>query len=334
MQINQRNQDEILVPLSEIRVSHNPRKSHRGLLDLFHEQVTASDATVKSRKAFIAHIDDNFPHIRDRATSIRNVGQILPVTLRPFRSGGTGSTKYGIASGECRILALGLIEAESGDPQRVRAISKQMTVDQAFEQGVDENTQRKDMDALDLSAAYNEMLTERINPATRPGGSKYRASKPNGRPYTLKELAERVNKDYHWVRGRAALVYLPESHQEGLRDGNRNLTAMCKLACKHKADATGKAEDRKAVDESSVKDVEKKPRRRRVVAMPKLVELFDATPTTNTERLQALADCMGIVSRSGNPVTPVKALEIALAEREDREAEKEIAAGRKVVTAA
>jgi hypothetical protein len=323
-----KDQIEQYIPVSSIRVSHNPRKSHRGLLDLWHEKGRA-DRSEEDRKSFVAHIDEKFPHIRERAVSLQLHGQILPVTLRPYRSGGQGDYLYGIASGECRILAYGLIEAETGVSQKVRAITKQMTVDEAFEQGIVENTERKDMDPLDLAAAYHEMLTVRINPATKPGGSLFRKKHPKGRPYTLQELADRVNKDYHWVRGRAALVYLPEKDQNALLEGKRNLTAMCKIACKLKSAATGE-QDEAETEPISVKGVIKKERRRRVVPMPRLVELFDATPHDQVERLQALAEVMGIVSEDGNPVTPAKALKIALAEREERESEKELAEARKV----
>ncbi len=328
-----KDQVEQHIPVSSIKVSHNPRKSHRGLLDLWHEK-GRSDRSEEDRKSFVAHIDEKFPHIRERSNSLRVHGQILPVTLRPYRSGGQGEYLYGIASGECRILAFGLIEAETGVPQTVRAISKQMTVDEAFEQGIVENTERKDMDPLDLAAAYHEMLTVRINPATKPGGALYNKKHPKGRPYTLQELADRVGKDYHWVRGRAALVYLPEKEQNALVAGKRNLTAMCKLACKYKSAETGDTTDEVEVEPNSIKGVNKKERRRRVVAMPKLVSLFDATPHANRERLQALAEVMGIVSEDGNPVTPAKALEIALAERAERATEKELAEARKLEKAA
>lgn len=325
--MNRREQIEQWIPLSSIRVSHNPRKSHRGLLDLFHEK-GRHDHSLEDRQAFIGHIDEKFPHIRERLNSIRQHGQILPVTLRSYRSGGQGDYLYGIASGECRILAMCLSEAETGQEQSIRAITTTMTVDEAFEQGIVENTERKDMEPLDLSAAYHEMLTIRINPATRPGGKLHRKRHPKGRPYTLQELAERVGKDYHWVRGRAALVYLPEKDQVALAAGKRNLTAMCKLACKHKSAATGEKEVE--IEPNSIKSVEKKVRRRRVASLSKLVELFDATVSTNTERLLALAEVMGIVSEDGNPVTPQRALKIALSEREARNTEKELSEAREL----
>lgn len=206
------------VPLSQITVSHNPRKSHRGLLELFHEKGASHNAP-EVRAEFVKHIDENFTHIRERAESFKSVGQLQAGLLRSFRAKIPGSEeyteRYGIAAGECRAMAWGLIEAETGEPQRLRAVVEKLTVDEAFERGIAERT---DMSPLDLAEAFNEMLTVRVNPATKvaelPDGSPnplYDPSQPKGRPYSMRELAEKVKKDYHWVRSRAALVYLPVS---------------------------------------------------------------------------------------------------------------------------
>src|SRR5688572_13504806 len=105
------------VLLSSICQSHNPRHSHRGLLDLFHQKGAAHNPP-EARAEFIGHIDANFPHIRQRAESIKQYGQLQAVTLRRYatKQAGTGEyeDRYGICQGECRILAWGLIEAETG----------------------------------------------------------------------------------------------------------------------------------------------------------------------------------------------------------------------------
>jgi hypothetical protein len=88
-----------------------------------------------------------------------------------------------------------------------------------FELAVVENIERDDMHPLDLAATFNEMLTTRINLGNCEADSARRRTEPafitrgknpKGRPYTLKEIAAKLRKDYHWVRSRAALVYLTD----------------------------------------------------------------------------------------------------------------------------
>lgn len=107
--------------------------------------------------------------------------------------------------GEGRVLAYALEEAETGVPQQIRVrIEPRMTVDEAFERGLAENIDRNDMNPVDLATAFHEMLTIRVNPATKAPRIKdglgimttnpdYSNDHPHGRPYTLKELAARVN---------------------------------------------------------------------------------------------------------------------------------------------
>lgn len=330
--------------LSLITTSQNPRHSHRGLLEKFHEEGAAHNDAEK-RAAFVAHIDANFPHIRQRAESIKASGQIQAILVRRFESG--GEDRYGIVQGECRTLAWGLIEAETGVAQKVRAVvAPKMTLDEAFELAVVENIERDDMHPLDLAATFNEMLTTRINPATvkptLPGGEPnplYNSENPKGRPYTLKEIAAKFRRDYHWVRSRAALVYLTDGDKKQVdanhKAGRRDLTRFCKKACGLATQAKSTAETQEQPVPLALVAVgtEEKPetaqidlansqdpaivtvqpeRRRRVKSLKDVVALFDKTPLDNRERLQALAEVMGISD------DPAEALRIALDEREGR----------------
>lgn len=340
------------IPLSSITTSQNPRLSHRGLLELFQEK-GAADNTPECRAEYVAHIDANFPHIRQRAESIKTLGQLQAVTLRSFRSKVDDEyvEKYGVCQGECRILAWGLIEAETGVPQKVRAVVEKLTLDEAFERALAENIEREDMSPIDMAASFNEMLTTRINPATvKPVVGNvpnpfYDENFPKGRPYTLKEVAEKVKRDYHWVRSRAALAYLPApdkaqveaDHQAGKRD----LTRFCKKAArlatalKTQAKETGVpvenlldqlAGENPAVGvdgqaETSIVTVRPEVRRH-VLGLKKVEALFDATTLDNRERLAAFAEVMGIAD------TASEALRIALKEREARALEAELKSGR------
>src|SRR5581483_2991818 len=166
------------IPLSDITTSQNPRHSHRHLLQLFHDKGSHTHPP-EVRAEYIAEIDNNFPHIRQRAESIKHLGQqagnirkgqLEAVTLRSFRAKLPGSEeyveRYGICQGECRTLAWGLIEAETGEPQTVRAVIEKLTLEQAFERALAENLEREDMSPNDVAASFHEMLTVRINPAT------------------------------------------------------------------------------------------------------------------------------------------------------------------------
>lgn len=348
--------------LADIRTSQNPRMSHRGLLEMFHEKGAASNPAEK-RAEFVAHIDANFPHIRQRAESMKKLGQLMPVTLRRYES--KGEDQYGIVQGECRILGWGLIEAETGEPQKVRALIEQkMTLEEAFERALAENIEREDMSPMDLAQSFHEMLTVRINPATvkqflseGEQNPLWDEKFPKGRPYTLKEVAEKVRRDYHWVRSRAALVYLPASDKQQVEkdhlEGRRDLTRYCKKAAKLATALKTKAKDEGTTVENLLEQIADDPtplaplvtenvsnstdgvatngevsiltvqptnpsQRRRVKGLKDVETMFDATPLENRERLMALAEVMGIAT------DPQEALRIALEEREKRAVEAEL----------
>jgi hypothetical protein len=360
-----------VIPLCLITTSQNPRESHRGLLELFHEKGAAGNPPER-RAEYIAHIDAHFPHIRQRAESIKKVGQLQPVTLRRFDS--KGEDHYGIVQGECRILAWGLIEAEKGEVQKVKAIVEpKMTLDAAFERALAENIEREDMSPMDLAFAFHEMLTVRINPATAQqfldGGEKnplWDEKTPKGRPYTLREIAEKIRRDYHWVRSRAALYYLSQNDKEQVetdhREGRRDLTRFCKKAAKLATALKTKAKDAGTTVEVLLEQVgwttgaaaclgldDTEPatdnglaspaepsiltvqpttnQRRRVRSLKDVESLFDATPLENVERLLALAEVMGISK------DPQEALRVALEEREERAKTAEIRSGREALRA-
>jgi hypothetical protein len=352
------------IELSLITKSHNPRHSHRHLLTLFHEKGSHIHPP-EVRAEYIREIDANFPHIRQRAESIKTLGQLEAVTLRYFNAKIAGSDeytqRYGICQGECRTLAWALIEAETGEPQTVRAVIERLTVDQAFERALAENIEREDMSPNDLAASFNEMLTVRINPRTTDPTLEdgqpnplYDPAHPKGRPYTLKEVAEKVKKDYHWVRSRASLVYLPEKDKAQIeadhRAGKRDLTRYCKKAgklatqLKAKAKETGQPVEAlleqcaapenspasgtnisgQAVADQVQPDIltVQPEQRRRVKSLKEVVALFDATSLDNLARLQALAEVMNLAD------DPATSLRLALDEREKRATEAELRSGR------
>lgn len=229
-------------------------------------------------------------------------------------AGGGYTEKYGLVQGECRTLAWAYIECQTGEPQRVRAVVEKLTLDQAFSHALIENLDRDDMNPLDLAAAFLELLTTRINPATTKSvledgtpNPLYSEKHPTGRPYTLKEIALMVGREYQWVRSRALLVHLSDRQKRQVeanwKAGKRDITAYCKKAAANKAG--------RAAGEDEEGEVTVTPEtRRRVLSLKAVVGLFDATPLENTERLGALAEVMGAT------------LATALAERQNRESAK------------
>lgn len=300
--------DSIL--LSDITVSHNPRISLRGVLEKFHTEGRA-ELPEENRKVFVSYMQENFPNIEQLRQSIAQYGLLQQPSVRAFRAkqGDEYVQRYGIILGERRILSYAIKEALTGVPQRVDCnVESRMTVDEAFEKGLAENLDREEMNPVDKAEAFHEMLTVRINPATKEGGK--------GRPYTLKELAERVKRSYYWVRDHEAIFYLPdELKKKCLNDfqaGKRNLTRYCKLGLQHKSQISGQPEEEVGVDitgqiEQNTGTLLEPKKRRGVVSLKVVQGLFDATPLCNRERLLAFAQVMSLN------------LEAALVEREVRE---------------
>jgi len=330
---------EELVALGDITVSHNPRASLRGVLDLFHSDGSASQSP-ETRQAFVSYMKEEHPEIDGLRHSIEEHGLLQPPVVRAFRAKQDGEyvQRYGIVLGEGRILSYALTEAITGVAQKVRVrIESRLGVDAAFEQGLAENLDRNDMNPVDLATAFHEMLTIRINPATKSPevngepNPLYSSDSPKGRPYTLKELAERVNKTYWWVRDHEAISYLPDNLKsqciKSWQSGKRNVTRFCKLGLKYKAQVTGQPEETGLDSQTGTNDtvvandgtttqlvgtssettqvtqltaavetsISLEPaQRRRVLSLKSVVGLFDGTALENKERLATLAEVMGI----------------------------------------
>lgn len=329
---------EELVSLGDITVSHNPRASLRGVIDLFHSDGRSSQPP-EIRQAFVSYMLQDHPEIEGLRKSIEQFGLLQPPVVRAFRvkQGDEYVQRYGIVLGEGRILSYALTEAMTGEPQYVRVrIESRLGVDAAFEQGLAENLDRNEMNPVDLATAFHEMLTIRINPATKSPevngqpNPLYSSDNPKGRPYTLKELAERVNRTYWWVRDHEAISYLPDHLKsqciKSWQSGKRNVTRFCKLGLRHKSQVTGQPEEISLDSQTATANnaevgqpsIFLEPaQRRRVLSLKSVVELFDGTILTNKERLATLAEVMGI------------SLEEALNERDLRIAQKADAQTRK-----
>ena len=327
--VNLRGGEQIVVPypLDKIITSHNPRRPIRRLqrqghipLELIHNLALSDDP---AKNAEYVALMAQEPEIVTLARSIHKIGQCQPIVLRTYRArvgqDAEGNKVYeqrgGVGAGERRVLACAYLEAERriqaskgetpnrGKPWTVDAIClDHITVEEAGEIGWDENDQRQQMTDLDYGERFDALLRQ-DNPLTQ-------------KPYTIHEVADKYGKNYHWVRGRAALPYLPVEHKQQVEDDACNITEACTLAlrCKAKAltDETGAANGERgaarAVADLGVYEQPAQPKpaegpvaalptrreRRATLALAEVQALFDATPEANVERRKAFAEVMGV----------------------------------------
>lgn len=246
----------ISYPLGQIYGTDNCRRPCPILWNLGLDPWTAyrqilSDDTTEVRKG--VEMLEQSPRIRDMALTVQKDGQLQAIALRSYRSqvGKTsdGATKYedraALSFGNGRLFACALLDGRrklaGEDVQKsavtVDAILMKLTREESYELSVVENDQRTEMDDLDWGLDFDRLL-KMANPIT-------------DKPYTIKEVAEKRSKNYHWVRGRAALPYLPSDMLKEITNWNKvNIDALCQLALKYKAGA--KLE--KAVDQGECDD--------------------------------------------------------------------------------
>lgn len=132
--------------------------------------------------------------IKELAENIRSLGIISPVTLR------TSSKDYELVAGERRVRAAklaGLVAV----PARVLAL----TDAQALEYQAAENIHRKDLTPIEEARAFKALL-------------KANGDKTTGK-YTVKDLAELVDKSERHVYRAVALLELPENIIDAIEDG-------------------------------------------------------------------------------------------------------------------
>lgn len=134
----------------------------------------------------------NQQEINELADSIKVMGLLQPVLVRPAQSFGPG--KYEIVAGERRWRA-----ASAVNLQQVPVIIKELTDQEVLEIGLVENIQRSNLSPLEEARAY-QRLADDFNLSQR-------------------EIAERVGKDRASVANYMRLLSLPEQILEMLKNG-------------------------------------------------------------------------------------------------------------------
>ena len=132
----------------------------------------------------------NFPEagIRELAASIKEVGILQPLVVRPTPGG------FELIAGERRLRA-----AKEADLERVPVLIRQAGEDESMELALVENLQRENLSPLETAAAYQALM--------------------DGFGLTRERLARRLGKSRAAVTNTLRLVHLPKKIQALLGDG-------------------------------------------------------------------------------------------------------------------
>ena len=132
----------------------------------------------------------SFPEagIRELAASIKEVGILQPLVVRPTPGG------FELIAGERRLRA-----AKEGGLERVPVLIRQAGEDESMELALVENLQRENLSPLETAAAYQALI--------------------DGFGLTKERLARRLGKSRAAVTNTLRLVHLPERIQALLGDG-------------------------------------------------------------------------------------------------------------------
>ena len=119
--------------------------------------------------------------------SVRKVGVIEPVLLRPIESGKKSKIQYEIIAGERRFRAMSQIASEDGglDKNSIPSIIQAMSDDDAFDLMTIENLQREDLSELEEAESFKIYLEKKGKEA-------------------LPELAERTGINPQYINRRGA----------------------------------------------------------------------------------------------------------------------------------
>jgi len=235
----------IAYPLAQIIGTDNCRRPCPTLWNIgldpwaAYRQIVSGDiAQVREGVAVL----EQSPRFRSMATTIQEDTQLQAIGLRSYRARSgvvDGVQQYedraALSYGNGRLFGVVLLEGRrqiavadgekaSKTALTVDAVLMRLTREESYELSVIENDKRTEMDDLDWGLDFDRLLK-----TTNPDTNKL---------FTLKEVAKKRNKNYHWVRGRAALPYLPQGMLREITDWNKvNIDALCQTALRYKAGA-------------------------------------------------------------------------------------------------
>lgn len=274
------------------------------------DTVRAAVALFEEHEGYQSDEDDNLrvatpaTSIVSLARKIDQVGQLQPVSVRPI-----GNTeKYSIVFGQRRVAAMAYRHAKSrmeiADgvktkiiPAVVNATVDNITAEEAWNRSVAENSDRKNNDPIQEGMIYSRLM-ERTDPDT-------------GFTYTLSRASELLGVNRNRMRSYIALTKpRDEDSQTGLTDEDRELIRS--------GDKTVTWGIRRALNEHHYSDGTPKGTRDRPIPMKAMMELFDNSDETNTERRRAIAECMGFPATDDGYNEAVKRSEQRIADQENK----------------
>ena len=129
----------------------------------------------------------NPERLKELAESIRNVGVLEPILIRPLE--GKNGASYELVCGERRLRAAQLAELAM-----ITAIVRELTDEQALEVQVIENLQREDLHPLDEAAGYRQLMAK-------------------GK-YDVARLADRIGRSVKYVYDRVKLLALTKEARQ------------------------------------------------------------------------------------------------------------------------
>ncbi len=128
------------------------------------------------------------------AASIRELGVLQPVLVRPVEPSSDGTERYELVAGERRWRA-----ARRAGLDTIPALLKTLDDTASLEQAVVENLHRADLNALEEAAAYSQLIEEFH--------------------LTHEQVAQRVGKSRAGVTNALRLFQLPQAVQKLVADG-------------------------------------------------------------------------------------------------------------------
>lgn len=218
--------------------------------------------------------------ILELAQDIKRFSQLYPILVRNHQ-GHQG--KYIVMDGGRRIAAVLYLHAKSKVEgakgakvwaATVEATTRACKPQEAFLISLVANLSRKGFTPVQEGRVYHEML-QTVNPTS-------------GKKWTMKEAAAYVGVGYSTFRNREAL-WKPKDPDtgKGLSDADRAKVEAGEMLLT--------AASRKALGEKHYSDTGKPSRsRNKGIPLAEMQRLFDETAENNLERLQAIADCMGL----------------------------------------
>jgi hypothetical protein len=268
--------------------------------------------------------------IMELAEDLKLFGQLEPIRVKKMKNG------WVVAEGGRRICAMLYLHAKSKVarlhkledapkhewPATVQATDLECPEDQLFVVSAKINLARKGFTELQEGRVYHEML-RRVNPATLKGGDLFDRKHPKGRNYTMKEAAGELHVHYSTFRNREALWHpYSEKTGKGLTDEDRRKVAT--------GDMLPTFASRKSLGESTAsvsQTGQRKKTKHKPLTLREMEALFDATPSTETDRREAIAECMRLTldratAASNKRLDAQDAAELAESDRKARSKKK------------